>query len=67
VSDRLTEDGAIDASNITVIVTDGEVTLEGTVEHRRIKRDVEDLADEVSGVRQVHNRLRVESGQPKSV
>jgi hypothetical protein len=64
VSDRLCEDGALDATNITVTVNDGEVTLEGTVEDRQSKRDAEDLAYDVAGITQVHNRLRVESGQP---
>ena len=37
VCDRLTEDHDIDASEITVKVEGGEVTLEGTVEDRRLK------------------------------
>ena len=39
----------------------GEVTLEGTVRTRRMKRAAEDCVESVSGVQQVHNRLRVES------
>jgi hypothetical protein len=38
------------------------VTLEGGVEDRQMKRDAEDCAESVLGVRQVHNRLRVGSG-----
>jgi hypothetical protein len=43
-----------------VNVKDGEVTLEGSVSERRMKRLAEDCVDTVSGVSQVHNRLRVE-------
>lgn len=60
VCDRLTDDDAVDATNLTVIVKDGEVTLEGTVDHRGMKRRAEDCADDVPGVRQVHNRLVVQ-------
>jgi hypothetical protein len=60
LSDRLTADPEIDASDITVSIRQGEVTLEGTVSQRGMKRAAEDLADEISGVRQVNNRLRVE-------
>ena len=40
-------------------VKDGEVTLSGTVEDRDARWLAEDLAESVSGVRAVHNRLRV--------
>ena len=40
-------------------VQDGEVTLEGTVQTRSMKHLAENLADEVAGVKDVHNRLRV--------
>jgi osmotically-inducible protein OsmY len=35
------------------------VTLSGTVETRYEKRLAEDIADAVSGVQDIHNRLRV--------
>ena len=60
LSDRLEEHGEIDASEITVMVTSGEVTLEGTVPDRWMKRMAEDVAEDSAGVKQVHNRLRVE-------
>lgn len=50
----------IDATNIEVAVTDGEVTLTGSVEDRRTKRIVEDVVDDVHGVTDVHNQLRLE-------
>jgi hypothetical protein len=60
VCDRLTSDPQVDASEIQVTVKDGEITLEGSVNERRMKRLAEDCAESVSGVNQVHNRLRVE-------
>ncbi|MBV9241996.1 MAG: BON domain-containing protein, partial [Acidobacteria bacterium] len=59
LSDRLTDDYALDASEIDVDVTNGEVVLSGTVESRYEKRRAEDVAEAVSGVRNVENRLRV--------
>ncbi len=60
VSDRLTEDWEVDASDIEVTVSNGEVTLAGTVDSRRAKRRAEDCAESVSGVRNVQNNLRVQ-------
>jgi hypothetical protein len=59
VCELLSEHPDVDASEITVEVQDGEVTLAGTVADRYQKRAAEDVADEVFGVRDVHNRLRV--------
>ncbi len=59
VSDRLTDDAWIDASDIEVAVRDGVVTLEGTVADRNQKRRAEDVAADCSGVHDVANRLRV--------
>ena len=59
VSDRLEQHGEIDASEIEVRVSNGEVTLEGTVEDRWMKRMAEDLVEECSGVKQVNNRIRI--------
>lgn len=59
VSDRLSDDWYLDASDIEVNVDSGEVTLSGTVDSRSDKRRAEDLAESVSGVTNVENRLRV--------
>jgi hypothetical protein len=56
---RLTQHHQIDASEVEVDVKDGEVTLSGTVEDRRIKRMVEANAELIPGVIDVHNRLRL--------
>jgi osmotically-inducible protein OsmY len=63
VNDRLTEDYYLDASEITVEVANGEVTLNGTVDVRRDKRRAEDVVESVSGVTNVENRLRVKGGE----
>lgn len=64
VSDRLTDDWRVDASEIEVTVASGEVTLAGTVDSREAKRRAEDCAESVSGVRNVQNNLRVkQSGE----
>ena len=60
VCERLTEDPLIDASNIEVLVQDGEITLNGTVTSRGLKRRAEDLAELASGVSHVQNNLRVQ-------
>ncbi|MGK7650966.1 MULTISPECIES: BON domain-containing protein [unclassified Roseovarius] len=59
VHERLTDDPYVDASEITVSVSDREVTLDGTVDSRRAKRRAEDCAHDVSGVTHVQNNLRV--------
>ena len=56
---RLTDHPDIDASEIEVRVDGGEVTLSGSVDERRVKRLAEDTACSVSGVRDVHNQLRI--------
>ena len=62
VCDRLTDDPWIDATDIEVRVQNGEVTLTGLVRERKDKRFAEDLVDDLPGVREVHNQLRVASG-----
>ncbi len=60
VCDRMTQNGMLDARNISVQVERGEVILQGTVDSRRSKRLAEDLADSVHGVQDVHNRLTIQ-------
>jgi osmotically-inducible protein OsmY len=61
VSDRLTDDPWLDASEIEVEVRGDEVTLNGHVSTRQDKRRAEDMALAVSGVAEVQNNLRVRS------
>jgi hypothetical protein len=63
VNDRLSDDYYLDASDVEVTVTNTEVTLTGTVNSREDKRRAEDLAESVSGVSNVENRLRVKQGR----
>lgn len=59
ISERLTQHGQIDATDIEVDVNKGEVWLKGGVESRQMKRLAEDVAESVNGVCDVHNELRV--------
>lgn len=61
ISERLRDDPEIDASEITVTVQGGLVTLDGTVDSRRTKNLAEDVAEQF-GVADVHNNLRVQRG-----
>ena len=60
VCDRLSASDEVDATDISVRVENGEVTLEGSVETRHMKRLAEDIAEDVSGVSDVHNTIRVQ-------
>lgn len=77
VCECLTDDPQIDASDLEVAVKACEVTLSGTVSSRRDKRHAERIAESVSGVKDVHNTLRIsapdesradvsEKGEPSS-
>jgi len=60
VSEILTRHGRIDARGIDLHVDNGVVTLQGSVDSRNTKRLVEDVVDEVPGVRDVRNELRMD-------
>lgn len=62
ICERLTRDPEIDASEISVEVKDGTVTLRGSVDERWMKYRVEDVADGCSGVKDVRNELRLAKG-----
>jgi len=59
VNERLTDDHMLDASSIEVKVSKGEVTLTGTVSSKEDKRRAEEIVENVSGVSNVENRIRV--------
>ena len=65
INDRLTDHDHLDASNIEVAVQGSDVTLTGTVNTRYEKRLAEDIADDISGVSNVENRIRVENEQQR--
>ncbi len=58
-NEHLTRDWRVDATNITVSVQNGEVTLEGHLPTRDAKRRAEDCVEDISGVKHVQNNLRV--------
>jgi osmotically-inducible protein OsmY len=63
ICERLTDDDRVDASEIEIRVTNGEVTLTGRVRGRNAKRRAADLAEGVAGVKDVHNAIRVSDEQ----
>ena len=60
--ERLTDDTWLDASNIAISVSGGEVTLSGTVDSREAKHRAERLVEDLSGVNHVQNNLRIAKG-----
>jgi len=62
ICERLSDDPRIDASEITLTVSGGTVKLTGLVDNRRDKFEVEELISQCSGVKDVDNQLRVQSG-----
>ncbi len=58
VNEQLTRNPFIDAEDVTVTVKEGSVTLAGTVDSRQARRLAEDIAENVFGVRDVHNQIR---------
>jgi hypothetical protein len=59
VCERLAMDDDIDASEIEINVAEGVVTLNGSVNERHAKRMAEDVCENVRGVKDVQNNLRV--------
>lgn len=59
VNDRLSLQDHLDPTEIEVTVSNSEVTLTGSVLSRQEKFIAEEIADDVGGVTEVHNQLRV--------
>lgn len=57
--ENLTRDHGIDASDMEVTVSGGELTLDGKVNTRWEKRRAEDCVHDISGVNHVQNNLRI--------
>ncbi|HET7094074.1 MAG TPA: BON domain-containing protein [Thermomicrobiales bacterium] len=66
VNARLTWSPDLDPSDITVSVADGEVTLSGSVDSRWQKRLAGDIADDVPGVRDVFNQIKIRQNAPEA-
>jgi osmotically-inducible protein OsmY len=60
VHERLTDDGQVDASEIEVDVRNGEIFLKGTVKDRQQKRRAEYIVEDISGVTNVENHIKVQ-------
>jgi hypothetical protein len=61
VCEALTLDDHVDATDIHITVRGGEVALSGTVPERYMKRLAEDIVEDVAGVRDVQNSIRVQT------
>ncbi|HTL35842.1 MAG TPA: BON domain-containing protein, partial [Kofleriaceae bacterium] len=59
VCEVLSDDDRVDATYIEVAVKNGEVTLSGTVQDRDTKRLAEQCIEDISGVKDVQNNIRV--------
>ena len=59
ISQRLTDDASLDASQVGVESRDGTVVLKGAVTTGAQRSHAEDVASSVAGVHHVENRLQV--------
>lgn len=57
VCERLTDDFSIDPTDVEVSVSEGFVTLTGSVEDRFMKKHIEAAIDDIKGVIDIHNHL----------
>lgn len=62
VCERLAQLPDLDPTDVVVMVHDGRVTLEGTIPAGYMHPRIADLANDVEGVVQVDNRVRVQLG-----
>jgi len=60
ICERLTMHEGIDVSEVSVEVESGVVTLSGMVDDRYEKHLIEDIADDVFGVQDIENHIRVQ-------
>jgi osmotically-inducible protein OsmY len=65
VCEALTHHAGLDASDIDVTVSEGVVTLVGSVESRQAKRMAEETIEHLSGVQDIKNELKVEDSTSK--
>lgn len=59
IHEHLTTNPDLDATEVEIVVEEGDVTLTGRVDTRESKWLAEEIARAVPGVVEVHNRLRV--------
>jgi osmotically-inducible protein OsmY len=63
IIERLMESSSVDIGNLECEVKDGVVTLSGTVETRSDRYQIENVVDDVWGVKDIANNMRVKSVQ----
>ena len=61
VCEILSQHPDVDATEITVSVAEGVVTLSGTVESRHVKRLAESSVENLVGVHDIQNNLRIDT------
>lgn len=66
VYSRLTQHGQVDASSIEIVIDNGEVLLDGTVDSEETKRLAEEAVATISGVDSVQNLLQVQTSRQDS-
>jgi osmotically-inducible protein OsmY len=69
VCEALERHAGIDASEVDVVIKEGVATLSGTIESRQMKRMTEDCVENIRGVTDVRNELRIDTtlaGSPRS-
>ena len=59
----LTDDPWLDATEINVAVSGGDVTLSGIVHSREAKHRAERIVEDLHGVKHVQNNLRIDAGE----
>lgn len=64
ICERLLQEQMVDASDVSVEVKDGLVTLEGTVPERQMRHLIEDTVDCCWGVQDIENHIGIQSQSP---
>jgi osmotically-inducible protein OsmY len=60
ICEQLWRSETIDSSEVTITVKEGEVTLTGTVPERWMRHEIENIADESMGVKDIDNNIRIQ-------
>jgi len=60
ISEQLWRAEHVDSSDVTIAVENGVVKLSGTVPERWMRHEIEDIADNSMGVREIENNVRVQ-------
>lgn len=63
IIDQLLTNAHVNLEDVSIDVSNGEVTLSGTVEDRRSRYDIEAIADGVWGVKDINNNLKVKNSR----